>query len=71
MQPVIAKRILPWFGGAPAVWTTCMVFFQTALLGGYAYAHWISTRLTPRRQALVHATLLVGALAFLPVYPGQ
>jgi hypothetical protein len=71
VQPLIAKRILPWFGGPPTVWATCMVFFQAALLGGYAYAHWISTHSTPRRQVTVHLTLLAAALPFLPVYPGQ
>jgi hypothetical protein len=70
VQPMIAKRILPWFGGTPAVWTTCMLFFQVALLGGYAYAHWISTRLTPRRQVIAHLALIAVALSFLPVYPG-
>ena len=39
VQPIIGKFILPWFGGSPAVWTTCMVFFQTLLFAGYAYAH--------------------------------
>ena len=39
VQPLIGKFILPWFGGSPAVWTTCMLFFQVLLLGGYAYAH--------------------------------
>jgi len=41
VQPVIAKMILPWFGGTSAVWTTCMLFFQAVLLGGYLYAHWL------------------------------
>ena len=44
VQPLIAKQILPWFGGSAAVWTTCMVFFQTALLAGYAYADWAPRR---------------------------
>ena len=39
VQPLVSKYILPWFGGSPAVWTTCMLFFQTLLFGGYAYAH--------------------------------
>ena len=42
VQPLIAKLILPWFGGSAAVWTSCMLFFQLALLGGYAYAHWLN-----------------------------
>jgi spermidine synthase len=70
VQPVIGKFILPWFGGGPGVWTTCLLFFQTALLGGYAYAHWSSTRLTPRRQVWVHLLLLAAAIATLPIIPG-
>jgi len=57
VQPVIGKYILPWFGGTPGVWTTCLLFFQCLLLGGYAYAHWLS-RLAPARQATIHLTLL-------------
>ena len=44
VQPVIAKQILPWFGGAASVWATCLVFFQTVLLFGYAYADWTTRR---------------------------
>ncbi len=66
MQPIIAKQILPWFGGSAAVWTTCLVFFQSVLLAGYAYADW-STRLGARRQALLHVALLAAALACLPI----
>jgi len=71
VQPLISKRILPWFGGAPAVWTACMLFFQVALLLGYVYAHVLSRRLGRRAQGLVHLLLLAGALCFLPVYPGS
>jgi hypothetical protein len=67
VQPIIARQILPWFGGSAAVWTTCMVFFQVALLVGYAYSDWIVRRLSPTRQALMHTILLVVSLAFLPV----
>lgn len=67
VQPLLAKQILPWFGGAAIVWTLCMVFFQLVLLLGYAYAHWITSRLDARRQALVHIALLLVSLAFLPV----
>jgi len=66
VQPIIAKQILPWFGGASAVWTTCLVFFQSALLAGYTYAD-ASTRLGARRQALLHLGLLVLSLATLPI----
>lgn len=67
VQPIIARQILPWFGGSAAVWTTCMVFFQVALLAGYCYSDWIIRSLTPRRQALVHSALLMASLAFLPI----
>lgn len=67
VQPIVAKAILPWFGGAPAVWTTCMVFFQAVLLAGYAYAHVIVRFLSARRQAAVHIALLAATLLLLPV----
>jgi hypothetical protein len=69
VQPLIGKYILPWFGGGPGVWTTCMLFFQTLLLGGYAYAHASSSRLKPRAQVFVHLALLIAALAMLPIIP--
>lgn len=65
VQPIVAKQILPWFGGAAAVWTTCMVFFQTLLLAGYAYAHLISTRLSARTQARLHIGLLLLSVPLL------
>ena len=71
IEPMIARTILPWFGGGPSVWSTCILFFQMFLLGGYAYAYLIGTRLRPRRQAAVHLTLLAVSLAFLPVIPGE
>jgi hypothetical protein len=71
IQPLIAKQILPWFGGSASLWTTCMLFFQVALLLGYAYAHWATKSLTPRRQAMVHISLLVLSLACLPVIPAS
>ena len=71
VQPVIAKQILPWFGGSAAVWTTCMVFFQLVLLAGYAYSDFVIRRLAPRTQALLHSALLLVSLAFLPIVPGE
>jgi hypothetical protein len=65
VQPMAGKRILPWFGGGPAVWTTAMLFFQAALLGGYLYAHLSSRYLRPAAQAILHALLLVAAVAVL------
>jgi spermidine synthase len=70
VQPLISKVILPWFGGSPAVWTTCMLFFQVLLLGGYAYAHWLNGLSRPAWQAAVHLVLLAGAAATLPITPG-
>jgi len=68
VQPVIARFILPWFGGGPAVWTTCMLFFQVALLAGYGYAHAV-TALPRRTQGIVHLVLLAAALLCLPIAP--
>ena len=52
VQPLISRFILPWFGGSPAVWSTCMLFFQVVLFAGYLYAHLTSTKLSPRWQAI-------------------
>ena len=71
VQPVIAKFILPWFGASPGVWATCMLFFQLLLLGGYAYAHFVVSRLPGRRQAVVHIVLLGLALLTLPITPDE
>src|SRR6202167_4385674 len=57
VQPLIAKLILPWFGGSAAVWTSCMLFFQMALLGGYAYAHWLNGQ-GGKRQTKIYLALL-------------
>jgi hypothetical protein len=70
VQPVIAKMILPWFGGTSAVWTTCMLFFQAVLLGGYLYAHWLHERVPSRKQAVLHIAVLAASLAALPIIPG-
>jgi spermidine synthase len=70
VQPLIAKQILPWFGGSAAVWTTCMVFFQTALLAGYAYADWAPRRFGLRRQSRLHALLAAISLTALPIVVG-
>ncbi|HYH95953.1 fused MFS/spermidine synthase [Hyalangium sp.] len=80
VQPLVGKFALPWFGGTPAVWTACMLFFQAALLAGYAYAHVVATRLAPRSQVKLHLglvgfTVLVLAARALwvgsPVAPGE
>ena len=69
VQPIIAKMILPWFGGSSAVWSTCMLFFQVVLLLGYLYAHWLHEKLAPRRQAVAHIAALVVSFAALPILP--
>jgi hypothetical protein len=66
VQPLVAKMLLPLLGGAPAVWNTCMVFFQALLLAGYAYALFLSQRLSLRNQAILHAVLLLAAGLVLP-----
>jgi len=70
VEPLIAKIILPWFGGTAAVWTICMLFFQLTLLLGYLYAHWSTERLRPKTQGRLHAGLLLASLLLLPVIPG-
>src|SRR5438552_8725966 len=67
VQPVISKKILPWFGGSPAVSTTCVLFFQLVLLGGYAYAHWLIRHVPPAPQGIVHMTVLGLALLTFPI----
>jgi hypothetical protein len=69
VQPLLGKYILPWFGGGPAVWTACMLFFQAVLLAGYGYAHCSSAWLKPRRQAVVHLVFLGASLLLLPIGP--
>ena len=71
VQPIIAKQILPWFGGTSAVWTTCLVFFQVVLLAGYTYSHLITRYLAPKQQARLHIALLVISLLFLPIVPSE
>jgi SAM-dependent methyltransferase len=69
VQPIIAKVILPWFGGSAAVWSTCMLFFQAVLLLGYVYAHWLYHRVRGPAQAWLHGALLAASLIALPILP--
>src|SRR5262245_11234787 len=69
VQPIMAKQILPWFGGSAAVWTTCLVFFQFLLLFRYAYADRTTRKLEPRRQVTLHVILLAASLLSLPIIP--
>jgi SAM-dependent methyltransferase len=73
VQPLIARLILPWFGGSAAVWTTCMLFFQALLLAGYAYAHFLQRSIfsEKKRQAIAHGLLIVLAVAVLPIAPSE
>src|SRR5881394_937535 len=66
-QPMVGKMLLPYLGGAAAVWTTCVLFFQFMLLGGYVYAHLLSRVGTVRKQMLTHVFVLLLPLAFLPI----
>src|SRR5690348_14686651 len=67
VQPIMAKQVLPWFGGSAAVWTTCLVFFQFLLLFGYAYSDWTTRHMKPRQQAVLHVVLLLASLVSLPI----
>ena len=69
VQPIIARMILPWFGGSAAVWAACMLFFQVVLLLGYLYAHWSIRYLRPKQQAILHVVLLGLSILLLPVTP--
>jgi hypothetical protein len=69
VQPLIAKIILPWFGGSAAVWSAAMVFFQLVLLAGYAYAHILIRYLRVKSQTVVHIALLAMSCAVLPILP--
>lgn len=67
VQPLIARQILPWFGGSAGVWTTCLMFFQVGLVVGYAYSNWTIKRLSARAQAWLHLVLLAVSALWLPI----
>ena len=69
VQPIVAKQILPWFGGSAGVWSVCLVFFQSTLLMGYAYAHLLVRNLRSQHQFRLHAALLAASVALLPIVP--
>ncbi|MBV9864308.1 MAG: fused MFS/spermidine synthase [Abitibacteriaceae bacterium] len=69
VEPIIAKAILPWFGGTAAVWTICLLFFQVVLLLGYLYAHWSIRSLKPKQQVWLHVILLAVSVLALPITP--
>ena len=67
VQPMFAKLLLPRFGGSPAVWTTCMLFFQSALLAGYAYSHSVVKLRRPWAQAITHLAVMALPILTLPI----
>ncbi len=69
VQPLVAKAILPWFGGGASVWSVTLMFFQMGLLAGYAYAHLLVRAFRPRTQAIVHLSVLAVAFLTLPIVP--
>lgn len=70
IQPLYAKLVLPKLGGSPAVWSVALVFFQSVLLLGYAYSHFLVAKLKRRHAAVLHFSVLFAALAWLPIsYP--
>jgi spermidine synthase len=71
VQPLVAKRIVPWFGGVPAVWSLCLAFYQTTLFAGYAYAYLLIARANPRVQLVLHAAAIAAAIYALPVLPSD
>ena len=71
VQPMVGQRILPWFGGGPGVWALCLMFYQSALFLGYAYAHGLVRAISPRLQWGVHALVFGAAALVLPVLPGD
>ena len=71
VQPIIARFILPWFGGTAGVWTTCLMFFQILLLMGYLYSHLLRKFLTPKQSLIVHSVVLIGAAIFSGIVPPE
>jgi SAM-dependent methyltransferase len=71
VQPILAKQILPWFGGSAGVWTICLVFFQLVLLLGYSYAHWLTRRRVESHQYALHIVLLLVSCVMLPIIPAS
>jgi SAM-dependent methyltransferase len=69
VQPVIARLILPWFGGSASVWITCLLFFQVVLLLGYSYGHWLIEYVRPTWQRRIHIAFLAASTLTLPIIP--
>src|SRR5215471_18393539 len=71
VQPMMARYILPWFGGSATTWTVCLLFFQVALLLGYAYAYLFTKPLSLRTQIIIHLCIVAASLASLPITPSE
>jgi hypothetical protein len=71
VQPMMARYILPWFGGSATTWTVCLLFFQVALLLGYAYAYLFTKPLGLRAQTIIHICIVAASLASLPITPSD
>src|SRR5262245_56474709 len=71
VQPLVAKRIVPWFGGVPAVWSLCLAFYQVTLFAGYAYAYLLIARASASAQLWIHAAVAAAAVFALPVLPSD
>ncbi|MFN9720032.1 MAG: hypothetical protein ACK58L_15140, partial [Planctomycetota bacterium] len=71
VQPMMGKAILPWFGGTPGVWTTCMLVFQFLLCAGYLYSHLLTSRISRRKQLSIHCTLLIVSVVLLRLRPEE
>ena len=72
VQPMVGRMVLPVLGGSPSVWNACMLFFQSALLAGYAYAHLVTRRAAPRSQVVIHSAVLLLPIVALPLaLPGD
>src|SRR6185369_1619410 len=67
-EPMVGKMMLPFLGGAAAVWITCLLFFQLMLLAGYGYAHALERFASVRTQIVVHAAMMLAAILFLPIH---
>src|SRR5258708_3518551 len=67
VQPMFTKMVLPRFGGAPSVWSVAIVYFQTALLAGYAYAHVLTRYAGPRASVVIHLAVMIAAAFALPL----
>jgi len=71
VEPLISKYVLPWYGGVPAVWTTCLLFFHLCLLAGYGWGYLLNNFVAERYRTYLQAVLFISAIAFLPISPDE